>query len=753
MSRSALIAALALLLAARPAYGHALYERSTPAAGARLEAPGQIQVTFTEEVEPSFSKLEVLDSSRKRVDLDDSRDVLGQPRALIVSVPELPDGTYTVSWKVLSAVDGHVTRGVFPLVVGAGGLSGALEESQAYIPLPIDVASRWLGYLALMALAGGFIFRLAVMAPGVAASRLGRERQAELLASYDNRFRQRGMDAGVILIAATAAGMVAQAANAADVSFVAAFGEPLLRLLGTRLGFLWQGRLALAVILLLLLWRADGRVLRWGGLIGSAALLGLVSVNSHAAAMPTGAWLAVALDWLHQAGAAAWVGGLFAFALLCPPILRGLKSDARVRLLSALIPRFSTLALISVAVLGLTGTFQAWLQVSSWPAFRTLYGYSLIAKLALIAPMLALGGANLLIVRPRLAAAIAARARRFGPAAARLVQRFRWAVLAEAILGVGVLIATALLTASEPARETYARQPRPIVAVGMAEDIGVNVRIAPGRPGANAFEVRLDDGRGQPPADIQRVTLRFTYLDQDLGSGTLVLEPRGGGAFGAVGSNLSAEGNWQIEAIVRQRGRDDVRAGFRSPILSPESAGQPPSLEAFTPDWVTPRHLMAVGFMAIGLALAFWISRSADVRRTERLALYAASFAVAVIGGVLYARASAAPTTAADIRTLRSPFPPDAASIARGKQVYDAAVCAACHGVTGRGDGPNAPTLRPRPADFRVHMAAGHTDGELYTWVSKGVPGTSMQGYENQLSEADRWHVINYIRGFAPQTE
>jgi hypothetical protein len=50
-------------------------------------------------------------------------------------------------------------------------------------------------------------------------------------------------------------------------------------------------------------------------------------------------------------------------------------------------------------------------------------------------------------------------------------------------------------------------------------------------------------------------------------------------------------------------------------------------------------------------------------------------------------------------------------------------------------------------------MAAGHTDGELYNWLSKGVPGTAMPGFEGQLSETDRWHVINYIRGFAPQTE
>lgn len=168
--RSLALASALLLALAGPAFGHALYERSEPASGAQLVAPGQIQVWFTEEVEPSFSKLEVLDSSRKRVDLDDRHPAPGDRKALIVSVGELPDGTYTVSRRALSAVDGHVTRGVFALAVGAGGPTGALEEAPAYVPEAGDIAARWLGYLAALALAGGFLSRLAVLAPALATS-------------------------------------------------------------------------------------------------------------------------------------------------------------------------------------------------------------------------------------------------------------------------------------------------------------------------------------------------------------------------------------------------------------------------------------------------------------------------------------------------------------------------------------------------------------------------------------------------------
>ena len=102
-----------------------------------------------------------------------------------------------------------------------------------------------------------------------------------------------------------------------------------------------------------------------------------------------------------------------------------------------------------------------------------------------------------------------------------------------------------------------------------------------------------------------------------------------------------------------------------------------------------------------------------------------------------------------DIANVRNPIPADAASLARGEAIYNDAGCAACHGDTGRGDGPAGLRLVPRPADFRVHMAAGHTDGQLFYWVGYGVPGTAMPAFRDTLGDEDRWHVINYLRTFA----
>lgn len=101
---------------------------------------------------------------------------------------------------------------------------------------------------------------------------------------------------------------------------------------------------------------------------------------------------------------------------------------------------------------------------------------------------------------------------------------------------------------------------------------------------------------------------------------------------------------------------------------------------------------------------------------------------------------------------LVNPFPGDAASTARGREIYSAQ-CAICHGVSGRGDGPLSRTMVPRPADFRVHLAEGHTETQLYEWVTSGVPDTGMQGFADTLAPGERWDVINYILTFVPSDQ
>src|SRR5207253_3460372 len=105
---------------------------------------------------------------------------------------------------------------------------------------------------------------------------------------------------------------IAQAATAADLPLWAAFGQPLIDVLSRgRFAALWWARLVLVLVALgMLAWRG---VRRWPGRValGATGLALLTSsLNSHAAALLSGAYLAVVVDWLHFIGVAAWIGGL-----------------------------------------------------------------------------------------------------------------------------------------------------------------------------------------------------------------------------------------------------------------------------------------------------------------------------------------------------------------------------------------------------------------------------------------------------------
>lgn len=97
----------------------------------------------------------------------------------------------------------------------------------------------------------------------------------------------------------------------------------------------------------------------------------------------------------------------------------------------------------------------------------------------------------------------------------------------------------------------------------------------------------------------------------------------------------------------------------------------------------------------------------------------------------------------------QSPTGFTAASIVQGSKLF-ASHCTNCHGPEGRGDGPQAKTLSIAPADLTAMHLFEHSDGELFWWLSRGMPapqgGLAMPGFADQLGDDERWSLIDYIR-------
>jgi mono/diheme cytochrome c family protein len=83
-----------------------------------------------------------------------------------------------------------------------------------------------------------------------------------------------------------------------------------------------------------------------------------------------------------------------------------------------------------------------------------------------------------------------------------------------------------------------------------------------------------------------------------------------------------------------------------------------------------------------------------------------------------------------------------------GYRLYQAN-CTACHGVDGNGGGPLSGTTPVTPPSLRAHLAE-HTDGDLFYWISEGLPG-GMPAWKTELSETDRWNLVNYLRSLNGQ--
>lgn len=205
--------------------------------------------------------------------------------------------------------------------------------------------------------------------------------------------------------------------------------EDAALLLGTSWGTSWKAAVVggLIVAAAFALARSGRRGSWW---LATAAALGLAAfpgLTGHASGVEDGRILALVADWSHVVAAGSWMGGLAVVLFL------GMRGD-----LPRLVPAFSPVAMASVGLLVVSGTYAAWLHLPTPGALLTTgYGRLLLAKLALVAVVLGFGARNFRVLTPRLGTADGDEA------------MHRSAALELAVAQL-VLLATALLVRTSP---------------------------------------------------------------------------------------------------------------------------------------------------------------------------------------------------------------------------------------------------------------------------------------------------------------
>jgi putative copper export protein/mono/diheme cytochrome c family protein len=554
--------------------------------------------------------------------------------------------------------------------------------------------------------------------------------------------------ATVVLLLASLGQLIIQGSTVYDIPLYRVLGGPLVSILtDTQWGTLWLWRVGLLLplaVLLLLRWerytrRTESlswlaRVLTLG--VGAGILLTL-SLSSHNAAVAEIRAAAIFSDYVHLLVAGFWVGGLFHLALGIPLILQRLYQSQRRGILSALMPRFSAVAILSVGTLIVTGLYSGWVQVTVVEAVATPYGLTLLAKLGLVGLLVFLGALNLLWVRPRLS-------REEGAG------RWLWRLLiGESILAALVLLSVGVLGSLEPARQVASRlglgQQDSLTFQDTVEGADIILSIVPGRVGPNQFTISLEDRQGQPITNATEVSLDLTYLGTDLGTTSVSARPAAPGEYVLEEQFLSLAGAWQAGLVVRRPDAFDARTAFRfeaAPGGASDSSAITPEADTGKLLWGVELALLGFLFIAAGVPMGGWWTRRGAVVMGSGLASF-------FVGLFLAFNTQLAGTSAPEIPV--NPFPPTADSLEVGQQVY-AGNCQSCHGVDGRGDGPQAAGLEPPPADLVVHVPL-HPDAALFNFIENGIPGTAMAPLGNQLTDEEIWHVINYIRSFEEPTK
>jgi len=509
---------------AQAAGAHAVLVSSSPVDGSRVDRePAQVRLTFDEEVGLISGAEQVISSTGLRADTGHVSQADGGRTIVLSLKPHLPTGTYSATWRVVSA-DTHVVSGSITFGIGVTPGAGAAAPPDHTRPLDVSAnVAQGLVYAGVVLLAG-VLAAARLLWPWALARRrvyrLARTGWAALLLGTGAAFFLQGPRAGN-----QGWGAVPRL-HGAGTTLTSAFGQELL------------ARAGLLILVIPLLSRRARPGLRCPvgdtirGLAG-VALLTSVAVTGHEAVGP-GVALALPAAVLHLAAMAVWLGGLVLLGLVVLPTLRAGRST----LAEARLPRWSVTAYCCVVVLAITGEYLASRQISPLAAlWSTRYGVLLLIKTALVAVMLITA-----YLAQRLLAPPPAETETPTLDPPGLIRAVRRSVRIETAIAALVVAVTAVLVSEPPASGSYG--PPVTVTAPLGPD-HLSVHISPTRRGPQAITIEVLNQAGAP-AGASSVTASLSSPQVSALNLTLGKSTRDGSEWASRAAVAPLPGVWTL---------------------------------------------------------------------------------------------------------------------------------------------------------------------------------------------------------------
>ncbi|HXG05718.1 MAG TPA: copper resistance protein CopC [Nitrososphaera sp.] len=540
-------------------FAHPVYVDSTPRAFESVSSsPSEVRVFFSEAIELSYSSIRVLGPDGNRVDMNDPHNVEGDTASIATTLqPNLPEGEYTVTTRVLSAVDGHIVEETFIFGIGVQTTS----EAQRAPLLGLEYSfSRFPGMVGQTMVVGAAFATLWLWKPFSRVPWLGKAILHTRVSIDRNMMRLILIGTGIVLASGVA--MIIVQAISIDAGITEA--------VATKFGNVWVTRMLQSSILMGIAVAVYRKVTRGNATAGRAEMyailiLGLAvlvtsSLMAHAAA--TNQIFPVILDFFHNAAASIWIGGLILLGFVAVPKILSIGEErVRAAALSILIPRFSTVVVTLLGIAVITGPILLFALESDLSlTVASLYGRILMVKLGLAGAMVAMGAYSQFVVQRRAAVAMAAAAGGETKTRVTGLKHYGKALKTEALVGIALLFTVSLMangalpagqfqgyTRQLDAQSAFAEQPQTDFSRTLyATDGKIQLSISPFAVGQNSFRLSFFNLDGSNATGINSATIKLTQVERGIGPITVETSRQAGNVFTANAA-FSLPGMWHIE--------------------------------------------------------------------------------------------------------------------------------------------------------------------------------------------------------------
>ena len=371
--------------------------------------PDEISVFFSEPLELTYSSIDVLDPNGEKISIDSAFNVDDDPSTIATKLQDdIGEGTFTVSTKVLSAVDGHLVSNSFIFSIDAEATTGQIIDT-----LHIDKFSRNDDIFAIEeAISRGpsFIGQIIIIGSIISFIWLLRPFSNQIKShSFSNlilQYRRDDLDKNLLKLILVGITLVLVSTIAMIIVQSLSINAGLLEAVSTSFGTIWAVRMFFILVLfsfaVYLYYRLYFRnkhnkksIIHKKNLYTMLGL-GLIilftySLISHSAATPNK--LSILLDLSHGIAASIWVGGLiFIGFVFMKSLLKNRSNPLNSIILSVIIPRYSVIIVTILGIVILTGPLLLYvLEDNIQLTAHSYYGKLLMIKLLIGTSMILLG--------------------------------------------------------------------------------------------------------------------------------------------------------------------------------------------------------------------------------------------------------------------------------------------------------------------------------------------------------------------------